>query len=180
MGSTYNKSNVNFSNKKYYSFRNKIFTKFSERFHADMQIKFIANALLEGDTQPAVVLTKSPLVIAAYSDEMDAVVLLKFPDMFADKYNLSEGTRLTTANIYFRSVEGTIADDIFVGKNFTKHYTDFVPIVQLFLGKSDEKIIAKTGCFDSYTWDRVIEKANNYLTEHPDAVCRDGFYYFKK
>ena len=108
-----NQANVKFSYKKYYSFRNKINTKFSERFRSDMRIDFVMRSLFYGDTQPAVVVSTNPLLIAAYSDEMDAVVMLRFPNEFAEQYNLSVGTRLTTSNVYFNGA--AVADDIHVG-----------------------------------------------------------------
>ena len=111
-----NQASVKFSYKKYYSFRNKINTKFSGRFYSDMRIDFVMNALFYGDTQPAIVVSVNPLLIAAYSDEMDAVVMLRFPMEFVEKYNLSVGSRLTTSNVYFTGNQ--FASDIFVGKNY--------------------------------------------------------------
>lgn len=92
-----NQAKVKFSYKKYYSFRNKINTKFSERFRSDMRIDSVSRALCFGDTQPAIVVSTAPLLIGAYSDEMDAVVMLRFPDGFAERYKLTAGTRLTTS-----------------------------------------------------------------------------------
>lgn len=96
-----NQANVKFSYKKYYSFRNRINTKFSEKFYSDMQVTDVTRALCYGDTQPAVVVSVEPLLIAAYSDEMDAVAMLLFPSDFAERYELRPGSRLTTSNIYF-------------------------------------------------------------------------------
>ena len=172
-----NQAKVKFSYKKYYSFRNRINATFPERFHSDMQIEFVSRTLFYGDTQPAVILSTNPLQIAAYSDEMDAVIVLSFPPEFVEKYNLVPGMRLTTSNMYFTGNE--IAKDIFVGKNYCNHYVDFVPIVQLFLGKKDDKILAKTELFSEETWSRVMDQAQEYLREHPN-FCRDGFFYFKK
>lgn len=172
-----NQANVKFSYKKYYSFRNKINTKFAGRFYSDMQIEFVTRALCYGDTQPAVVVSTEPLLVAAYSDEMDAVVMLKFPAEFAEKYSLSAGDRLTTSNIYFNA--DRCAHDIFVGERYSRQYEDFMPIVQLFLGKNDDKIRAKTALFGENVWNTVAEKANEYTLQHPD-YCRDGFFYFKK
>ena len=172
-----NQANVKFSYKKYYSFRNKINTKFAGRFYSDMQIDYVTRALCYGDTQPAVVVSTQPLLIAAYSDEMDAVVMLKFPAEFVEKYNLSVGDRLTTSNVYFEGNE--CASDISVGENYSRQYTDFMPIIQLFLGKNDDKIRAKTELFGEVIWNMVKDKANDYISLRPD-LCRDGFYYFKK
>ena len=172
-----NQANVKFSYKKYYSFRNRINTKFSGRFYSDMQIENVMRVLLYGDTQPAVVVSTEPLLVAAYSDEMDAVVMLRFPFEFAVKYELAPGTRLTTSNFYFDG--DRVASDIFVGERYLRRWVDFLPIVQLFLGKGDDKIRAKTALFGENVWDDVARKAEEYLCEHPD-LCRDGFYYFKK
>ena len=171
-----NQANVKFSYKKYYSFRNKINTKFSERFRSDMRIDFVMRSLLYGDTQPAVVISTNPLLIGAYSDEMDAVVMLQFPKEFADQYNLSVGTRLTTSNVYFNGA--SVADDIHVGEKYSRQYADFVPIVQLFLGKKDEKIMEKTKLFREDVWQAVSEKADDYVRLYPNCA-RDGFFYFK-
>ena len=168
---------VKFSYKKYYSFRNRINTKFSEKFFSDMQIESVTRALFYGDTQPAVVVSVAPLRIAAYSDEMDAVVMLQFPEDFVQKYNLYPGMRLTTSNVYVTGPQ--CARDIFIGEHYCRRYTDFMPIVQLFLGKQDDKILAKAELFDEDRWNTVREKADEYIQLHPD-LCRDGFFYFKK
>lgn len=90
-GQAENQANVKFSYKKYYSFRNVVNRKFTGRFYSDMQIDYVARALCFGDTQPAVVVSAKPLIIAAYSDEMDAVVMLHFP------VELTENTALPPA-----------------------------------------------------------------------------------
>ena len=87
------------------------------------------------------------------------------------------GTRLTTSNFYFGGERG--AGDIFGGEHYLRRWVDFMPVVQLFLGKGDEKIRTKTALFGEDIWSRVTEKAEAYLYEHPE-LCRDGFYYFKK
>lgn len=170
-------AHVRFSYKKYYSFRNRIHTTFPQRFHADMQIDFVSRALYYGDTQPALVMSVNPLLIAAYSDEMDAVVMLRFPADFAETYGLMPGSRLTTSNIYFTGSQ--LASDIFLGENYCRQYVDFVPIVQLFVGKKDDLIRGKSQLFGEEMWNRVRETADEYIRLHPD-LSRDGFFYFKK
>ena len=171
-----NQAKVKFSYKKYYSFRDKIGSKFSEKFRADMKIDFATKVLFYGDTQPAVVVSTAPLLIGAYSDEMDAVVMLRFPDEFAKQYKLTVGTRLTTSNVYF--TERAIADDIHIGEKDSRQYTDFAPLVQLFFGKKDDKIMEKTKLFGEDVWQAVSEKANEYLRFYPNC-SRDGFFCFK-
>ena len=172
-----NQANVKFSHKKYYSFRKRISPTFGGRFHADMCIDFVARALCYGDTQPALITSLSPLTIAAYSDEIDGVLMLRFPDEFVDKFNLYPGMRLTTSNVYFRHEE--FPADILVGENFSRNYNDFLPVVQLFLGKNDKKIKAKTQLFGEDVWKHVEACAALYTQKHPD-LFRDGLGYFKK
>ena len=147
---------------------------FGNRFNNPSYMSVILN---DGDMQTAVVVSLDPLLVACYTDEMDAVVMLRFPSERAGKYDLMEGTRLTTSNWYFGG--DRIAPDIFVGEGYLRNWTDFMPIVQLFLGKRDDRICAKTTLFDEDVWATVAERAEEYRYHHPD-LCRDGFYYFKK
>lgn len=175
-GHAENQANVKFSYKKYYSFRNKINVKFSERFRSDMQLDRAIMALRYGDTQPAVVVSVDPLLIAAYSDEMDAVIMLKFLKEFGDRHNLSVGSRLTTSCVY--SYGNSVADDIHIGEKYSCQFSDFIPIVQLFLGKNDRKIIEKVNLFGEDIWQIVSQKADEYMRLYPDSF-RDGFFYLK-
>lgn len=175
MSKAENPGNVKFSYKKYYSFRNKINKKFRERFHSDMMINMVMEILQFGDTQPCVVVSVKPLRVAAYSDEMDAVVMLNFPDEFAEKYDLAVGSRLTSSNIYYS--DARVESDIFPGSEFLRHYSDFLPVVQLFIGKNDKKIEEKTALFPVEVWDKVEEMGKEYLEKHGE-LGRFGFYYF--
>src|SRR5579884_1143605 len=58
--------------------------------------------LYYGDTRAAVVISTDPLLVAAYSDDLDCVVVLKFPAEFVDEYQLHVGSRLLTVNLYTR------------------------------------------------------------------------------
>lgn len=172
-----NQANVKFSYKKYYALRGSINHSFPEKFYSDMQTEQVAQTLKFGDTQPAVVVSTEPLLVAAYSDEMDAVVMLKFPSELSETYSLTPGTRLTTSCRYW--IENSCAPDIFPGDGFSRQFTDFTAVVQLFLGKGDDKLRAKTDLFGESTWARVAALAAEYRSAHPD-LTRDGFHYFKK
>ena len=173
-----NQANVSLSYKKYYAVRKLICKTFGEKFGYDMRMNSATMALKYGDTQPALVVSANPLRIAAYSDELDAVVMLRFPEELARQYDLSEGTRLTTSNVYFYEY-GRYGKDYFPGEECTHQYADFMPVVQLFLGKNDEYIRSKTNLFDTEKWQKVARLAEEYLTEHP-GMERDGFFYAKK
>ncbi|MDO5559859.1 MAG: hypothetical protein Q4F95_09710 [Oscillospiraceae bacterium] len=133
------------------------------------QFNRISQYLLDGDTQPAIVKSVSPLIVSAYSDEMDAVVLLRFPDALSAKYNLVPGSRLVTSNVY--SVRPKMAKDITPGDNYLGNYYNFTPTVQLFLSDKEEYIINRVNMFDEDHWSYVQQ-----LTADKDSsLVRDGF-----
>lgn len=141
--------------------------------------KRINEYLNMGDTQPAVVVSVSPLTVAAYSDEMDAVVMLRFPEVLAEQYALKQGTRLVTSNVYSFRRGFNVASDIFIGKNYLNRYSDFIPMVSLFLSDDELFVKNRTKLFDEKVWERVNRKAQRYITNHPD-LYRNGFYYLER
>src|SRR5688500_4027368 len=56
--------------------------------------------LIEGDSRAAVVVSLHPLLVAAYTDEMDCIAMLRFPASFIPAYSLEVGSRLLTVNSY--------------------------------------------------------------------------------
>ena len=172
-----NQSKLRVSYRKFYGIRKLICTEFSQRFHYDMMMSTLAEILKFGDTQPAIVYSAKPLVVSAYSDELDAVLFLEFPDELTDKYGLSRGDRLTIACTYTPFGYGDPAEDIEPGEKRSGKFIDFTPVVQLFYGANDKKIRAKTELFTEETWQRVAK-----LTEAraPSAPKRDGFGFMKK
>ncbi len=141
--------------------------------------KRIDEYLCMGDTQPAVVVSVKPFTVAAYSDEMDAVVMLRFPDEFAEKYSLTVGSRLVTSNVYAYGNAFNAARDIFVGKNYLNRYSDFIPMVSLFLSDDEKFIRSRTELFDEELWKTAEHKAEKYLLNHP-KLYRNGFYYLER
>ncbi len=172
-----NQSNVRASYKKFYRIRKLICGSFSEKFHYDMMFSWLSNVLKFGDTQPAIVYSAKPLVVSAYSDELDAVLFLSFPDELTDKYELNRGDRLTAATVYTEFGYGEPANDIDPGEKRSGKYIDFVPVIQLFCGANDEKIKAKTALFDEETWSRVT-RLTEERAAHPTEP-RQGFYFMK-
>jgi hypothetical protein len=96
-----------------------------------------------GDGRAAVVLGTSPLVVAAYDDEMDAAFLLRFPRSLVREYVLEEGMRLVTANLHYRADHGRIAPDITPGPNFRRRYTNVRPLVADFLAAEGDRLGAR-------------------------------------
>jgi hypothetical protein len=93
-----------------------------------------------GDGRAAVVLRRSPLLVATYCDEMDAAFLLRFPDFLVSKYDLEEGTRLVTTNLHYRSGHGKVAADIVPGPGYTGRYTNVRPLLADFLAAEEHLV----------------------------------------
>lgn len=81
--------------------------------------------------------------------------------------------RLVTSNVY--KYGSKTVNDINAGVGYLKRYSDFTPIVQLFLTDREDYAMRRTELFDEEVWDRV-----NFLTEeysHSGNKAREGFFY---
>ncbi len=134
---------------------------------------FINENFIYGDTQPAIVVSLSPLVISAYSDELDAVLFLKFPKELVSLYDLHEGMRLTAANSYPSAK--SLSKDIFPGQNYNGHFKDFSPKIHLFLSYDDARALELTSNFSEDIWAYV----ERLTAERKKRRCkpRNGFYF---
>lgn len=134
---------------------------------------FINENFIYGDTQPAIVVSLSPLVISAYSDELDAVLFLKFPEEIGTSYGLQEGMRLTAATVYPSAK--TLSKDIFPGHNYNGQFKDFKPMIHLFLSYDDERALELTSNFSEDIWEYVEQLTAERAKKH--CKPRDGFYF---
>jgi hypothetical protein len=70
------------------------------RFGGFPVLVYLEEQLQHGDSRAAVVVATDPLLVAAYTDELDCVALLRFSEDLVDEYSLKVGTRLLTVNTY--------------------------------------------------------------------------------
>ena len=136
--------------------------------------KNIQQRIYYGDTQPAVVVSLNPFIVAAYSDEMDAVVLLKFPVLLAQINNIKLYEKLISVNCYGKTEK--IAKDIFVGKNYLGNWTDFRPLIGDLLSDDTERINLHKSNIPDFIWDYVRKLGNIYWREHKN-LARQGFWF---
>lgn len=171
-----NAGEVNLSKRKFKELRDDILkVPFLKKGYYNRQFGRISQYLAYGDTQPAIVSSLNPLVISAYSDEMDAVVLLKFPSEMQNMYALNEGMRLVTSNVYFRGSQ--IAADITVGEKYLNRWIDFIPMVQLFLSDDEEFIKQRIGLLQEELWRRLEFLTEKRMAQNDNIKMRNGFYY---
>ena len=85
-----------------------------------------------GDSRAAVVVSVSPLLVAAYSDERDCVVMLKFPEELVATYRLKPGSRLITVNTYMQGPKRPVAD-LIEGPLSRGNWHNVIPMIADFL-----------------------------------------------
>jgi hypothetical protein len=136
---------------------------------------FVEEHLLHGDSRAAVVISTDPLLIAAYTDELDCVALLEYSEELADElvdeYSLRPGKRLLTVNTYKR--EDTFDDDLDIGPRNLKRWTGFHPIIADFVSEDSRRIARRIQEIGEAEYQRARAMGQAYVNEHP-GVARDG------
>jgi hypothetical protein len=133
---------------------------------------YVEENLRRGDCRAAVVVSASPLLIAAYAAELDCVALLSFPPQFAAKYDLKAGARMLAVNIYlewnfFRP------EDLNPGPGQTGKYRNFAPLIAEFLTDDAEVIKDKKAGITKAEWERADALGKEYLKRNGEKA-RDG------
>jgi len=127
--------------------------------------------LMMADARAAVVAATNPLLIAAYTDELDCVAMLKFPDSLALEYKLTPGMRMLTVNSYRGGV--FVSTDLEPGPSKIDRWKNFHPVIAEFIAQ-DLKRVAKThDSIDEQEWDRCARLAFEYL-QRPKLKVRHG------
>lgn len=132
---------------------------------------YIAEQLRCGDSRAAVVVSTSPLLIAAYTDELDCVAMLRFPSELVRRYRLSPGTRLLTVNCYGALPE--YDPDLIVGPEALPRWTGFHPLIADFLTHDRNRLESRKRAIAESEWSRAERLAQEYLRLRP-GVARDG------
>lgn len=131
----------------------------------------IAEHLIFGDCQPAIVMSRQPLIVAAYSEDIDCVVLLRFPDKYAEMYNLDVKSKLITINTYGK--KENFQKDIIPGESCDYTWTLFNPFIAEFLTDDLNLLKQKKEQINNKLWDYIYNLAVEYQILYPN-VWRDG------
>jgi hypothetical protein len=121
------------------------------------EMSMLCEHALMGDCNPAIVISLNPLVVAAYADEMDAVVLLRFKSSLVAAFDLTLGKRLVSANSYMEQVGRAFARDVEVGENHTGRYVNFKPVILDFITKDKERLELLRKMIPEAMWHRAEE-----------------------
>ncbi len=138
---------------------------------ADLRTR-VREALGFGDAQPAVVVQVEPLLIAAYSDELDAAVLLSFPQELAGRFELARGKRLVSINTYYPMQYRSLGNDVEFGEESTGRWGNFAPHIANFLCEDEAALQALLRRITAEEWDRLKLRVEQQARRgHPP---RDG------
>jgi hypothetical protein len=131
----------------------------------------IRHALARGDARAAVVVDAATAVVASYTDELDCVVLLKFDPALAQAHGWRDGTRLLSANSYFRR-DGGIAPDLRPGPGDEGRWGNVWPLIADLLTDDDAVLAARKKAIAEPEWERVLQLSRRALADR--VIPRDG------
>jgi len=117
-------------------------------------------------------MTVKPLWVAAYTDELDCVAMLQFPDWLTEEFTLKPGSRLLTVNMYSGSASAP-AVDLTKGPKELKRYGNFRPYVADFLTDDQERLRRRKAEISEEEWQRCADFGKQYLQREPIYI-RDG------
>jgi hypothetical protein len=133
----------------------------------------LAEWLYHGDSRAAVVLSTGPHIVAAYTDELDCVVLLRFPDELAQEYGSRIGSRLLTANTYeWRSAQRPLKADLWDGPRSYRRHANLYPLIAEFLSDDRDRIEQRKSEIPEEEWARAYDLGVDLLSRGRPA--RDG------
>lgn len=120
--------------------------------------------MLYGDSRAALVMSIEPLLVAAYTDELDCIAMLSFPNNLVTEYGLECGTRLLTVNLYARV--GAHASDLVNGPASSHRYTNFTPLIAEFVSNDHTRIEERKRNIEETEWQRALEYGQVHLSNH--------------
>ena len=142
-------------------------------FRVPGEVAAVTEHAQKGDCNAAAVINLDPLIVAAYSDELDAVALLKFSQRERTGYQLEVGTMLVTANKYFSEVARTGADDVSMGPGNHGRWQNFQPIILNFITSDSQRLEEIYGGIPEDQWQRCLELGTDKWQQFPDQL-RNG------
>ena len=119
-----------------------------------------------GDSRAAIVLETSPLLVAAFTDDLDCVVILSFPNHLVEEHRLEPGSRLLTVNTYSEET----AIDLFEGPRDHGSWGNYHPAISDFMSDDRDRIEARKASIGEAEWGRCAAMAQRYREANPSCV----------
>jgi len=127
------------------------------------RVKWLLGECLKyGDARAAIVGSLQPLVVAAFSDEFDSILALRFPDAMVEHFSLAVGQRLIAVNAYGRHGQSP-ARDIVQGPNARTLWGNFVPTIAEFFSDDLGRIKRLHSTISEPEWNRCLDLWNAWL-----------------
>lgn len=139
---------------------------------ADHWKSYVEENLRRSDCRAAVVISTSPLLIAAYASELDCIAMLRFTDQLVPKYDLSAGTQLLAVNLYLEW-NFFLPEDLNPGPRQTGKYRNFAPMIADFLTDDVNLVEEKKAEIAKAEWRRAEVLGREYLKQRGEKA-RDG------
>ncbi len=131
-----------------------------------------------GDSRAALVMATEPyLLIAAYSDEIDGIAMLRFEKDLSELYNLRKGSRLLTINTYTRRIDKLVENDLVLGPKELGRYSNFYSLIAEFLSNDIDRISQRKNQIDEAEWIRTETFGKEYLTKYGYRSRKGSPYY---
>lgn len=132
---------------------------------------YITEQLQFGASNPAIVASTSPLLIAAYAFDLGAIAMLQFPESLAKSHKLELNTRLLSINTYRNAT--AFDTDLDIVKERYRKWTGFHPIIADFVVNDDSALALRKSEIAEELWALTADLARDYLRKHPN-MARDG------
>ena len=141
------------------------------------QMKRAVDLIKNGDVQPGLVVSLSPLKVFAYSDEFEGGVMLTYPEEFVKYFNLSLNQKVVFVNNYWAKELYEYRYDLLICGTPTKEWRDFIPLLSILFSDEIEKINTYIANIDEDKWNEVKKCADEYILKFND-YAREGMEYF--
>ena len=125
--------------------------------------KYFREIMEKHDANPAIVCSVKPLLVAAYSCDLDCAVLIRYPDEFVQRFGLKPKMRLLSVNSY----DEMKLEDCVPGPRNSGNWGSFLPRIANFLSDDEAAIKRRMNTFSEDTWDRVYPCAVEYAKRFP-------------
>ena len=134
--------------------------------------RMIHEHLQKGDSQPALVVSTKPLVVAAYSDDLDCVALLEFDEALVLEHHLQQGSRLLTINTNLDDAAG--AHDLQLGPDRCAPWKNFWPCIAEFLSDDVDQIAQLKREIAQDAWLKAARAAKRAWQDGRPQIVRAG------
>lgn len=141
------------------------------KFEEEQAVRHLMEHLTHGDCRAAVVILTVPLLVAAYTDELDCVAMVRFPIEMAGEYKLRKGSRLLSVNMYSKHEEGT---DLIPGPENLGRWSNFAPIIADFFSDDEARIMFRKRQIEEAEWERCRQLGKEYVMRHGRETARQG------